>query len=323
MDFNPPATPQIDPPTITRTTYGIFSCENGFDCIDSILISALSIATFCYYIKAYNIIAQDRAKLLNKMEKIVFTLALAQIAITAFIKTLYDSYFWLTTLQAISLIKDIFISVLIAYNYYLEQYYEMVHKAAQGGVVVAVILWTYSFIGQSGISLDQTCHNSNNLLFSGTNILVSIVSGVIGYYALKMMIDFQNEEYGKDDRAQVWEIKHVEMKNKQVQITVLLIATVSSNLVVFLWDIHKYNSGTTRDTCWAFYHSQGFSMFLKSIVLDVWTLLIPLWAIYYVYFMRYQSYFKQNGTGDLTRHLSDFNDLRSEMIDFDSQTDDK
>ena len=311
------------PPTYKRTTYGIFSAEIGWDFVDSVLIAALSIYTFYHYIKAYSIISKDRAKLLNKMEKIVFNLALAQIAVTAFLKTLYDSYFWFSTLQAISLAKDIFISVLIAYNYYLEQYYHIVHKAAQAGVVVAVILWTYSFVGNPGISLDETCRIANNLLFSGANLIVSGVSGVIGYYALKMIIDFQNEEYGKNSQAQVWEIKHVEMKNKQVQITVLLVATISANLVVFLWDIHKFSSGDTRESCWGFYHAQGFSMFLKSIVLDLWTLLIPLWAIYYVYFMRYQSYFKQTTTQEVQRHMSDFNDLRSELIDMESESNDK
>lgn len=320
MNLSVPVSNQTAPFPTKRTTYGIFSCENGWDCADSLIISVMSVVTLIFYIRASNIIAKDRAKLLGKTEKVVFNIALAQIAVVAFVKTFYDSYFWHSTLQTISLIKDICICVVIAYNYFLEQHYETVHKTAQAGVVIAAVLWVYSFIENPTTSLDATCSIANNLLFSGMNLLVSGVSAAIGYLALKLMIRFQNEEYGNEKQTQVWEMKHLEMKNKQIEITVLLVATVSANVVAFLWDIHKFIKGDTRDRCWAFYHAPGLSMFLKNMVLDLWTILIPLWAIYYVYFMRYQSYFKQATRQEFRSRLSDFDDPRSEMIELDSTT---
>jgi hypothetical protein len=84
--------------------------------------------------------------------------------------------------------------------------------------------------------------------------------------------------------------------------------------IEFLWDIKKYGPAYTQLQCDRLTYAHGFFNMITFLVMNIFCYLLPSWGIYYAYYYRNKDNFKPDA-GDWDRRHSDFDDLRSELVD--------
>lgn len=302
-----------------KSEFGIFGCENGYACFEQFCIAGLAIFSLYHFIRAYQIIRRDRAQVLDRMDKIIFYLCFFHIGLVSFTQFLYVSPLLSYTLRTVYLIQDVVLCTVIAYIYFKEEVYNTLHRMMQGGLVVCIFLWFIAVVGKRDKDPDNECTKNILLVFSGYGLLISSALAFLGYKCIKVIdqtlgeLDAQDLETSIDAETLFAQRRRDELDGRKIQITILAGVNLISTLVQFMWDIKKHNEHYSQLQCDKLTYSHSIYNLLTFIAMKSFCYLLPSWGIFYSMYWRNKSNFKAEQ--DFDRRNSDFDDLRSELVE--------
>ena len=269
--------------TIPLKDHGIFSCEGFFDCSHSLLVVLLTAASVVLFIRAYLIISKDHAKKLDRLDYILFTLALVQVMVVFLTKAAYNSPFWTFTIYTLSLVQNIIVCSTCAYYCYEEEHYLYIDRLTYAAVIFAGIIWVFSW--DTSTSLESACQRLNNIIFSSLNLAISLLTLWLAYHSIKFINAWNQNVYRVSEGTEI-EMQHINLERIKRQVSVLMISMLVSASLEFLWEFYKLVSGRRLDSCFTIYHPESFMGFLSLLIHDISYKLLPSWAIYYIYYWR-------------------------------------
>lgn len=298
-------------------SFGIFSCDNAYHCLETFIIGGFAVATFYFYLKGYKTIKNDRAQILEKMDKVIYYLAFVYSGFAAFTTVIYAAPFLTFTMRVLYLILDIVICSVIACIYFPQGIHPRIEKLTMVAFGWTVLLWFFSVMGRQTSESSNECQYFGIILFSLTGLVVSGLLGLFGYGSIKIIKATETET--NENNIYVTETgeplsqnrKYEELAERINQLTILIAINVGAALVQLFWDMKKYNNPKYCDRVT---FSHNFIDLISFLIIKGFILLIPPWGVYYVYFWRNKDNFRAD-TGNWDRHLSDFDEIRSELIE--------
>ena len=301
-----------------NSAFGIFSCQNAYDCIEQFILSVLSIATLYFYVRGYKIITNDRAQILEKMDKVIFYLAFIFTAILTFNHLVYTAPFLAYTMRVIYLIMDVVICSVVACIFFEQDHHSKIEKVMQGTFGWIIMLWFFSIMGrQSDDEEENECHHFGIVLFACTGLLISLVLAFCGYGSIKKIRETETDEntHTTDAGDTLSQVRKYQESNERVeQLAILVLVNIIAALAQFVWDLKKYDQDYTDYQCNRIVAPHGFFSFIRLTLMEAMCTLLPPWGIYYLYYWRNRTQFRGDaGTWD--RHLSDFDEIRSDLIE--------
>lgn len=281
----------------TNATYGVMGCSGFWDCSYFATLTVVSAVTLFMFLQAFRTIQNAKSQVLDRIDFILFILSLIQAILVFMMKVAYESNFWTYTLRTLALVQNIVVCSICSYNYYNEEDSSKIQKLKLIGIGVSISLWFFSWIDDRSILLLPVCQRVNNLLFSTLNLAVSLIVLWITYKSSKTINQWVQEEYVKGEGTEI-EMKYAEMQRIKAQLLILMISMLSSSLLQFIWDFHKWEYGYSKEICYKLYHPEGLSSFFLLIVHDTVCMLVPPWAIYYIFYWRNRTAFLTGSAGN-------------------------
>ena len=296
----------------------IFSESNAFAIIERILVGSIAIFIFILFLLANKKISKDKNLTIDKMDKIIFTLAFIQIGILAFYFIINTSTFFLASIRACRLIQEVFLCMLLSYIIYNERIQEIIFKIVTVTVILIAGFWfTIAILQRS--QTDYNCKKPYWLVFSAGTFIVSLMTIYFGVNALKIIQNFINNSNNNDEtNAEILEEspkgKNLEeLKNRKIQLYVIILCSFVSSFSQFVWDLLAHNYANNSKNCSVYYSSYSFLTCLLFVFFKFLTLFLSALSIYYTFYWRNK---KNLETGDETdRSLSVFYDYRNDYIE--------
>ena len=301
------------------SSWGLLSCQNSYNCIESFFLSVFSIFYLYAFVKSYRVIARDQNTILDKMDKIIFILAFTHLGLISLTYSIYSSPFFLFTIRGINLIEDTIMCTVVAYIYFLEERHPFIHKVMLIMIGWGILLWFFSIMDDSIDLLDLECNRMNSLLFSASCLIVSFILFLCGWGVLNIIRDSEKKQSIAEENMDLMDINHYVMENKKAQLRTFMIVSIISSLLQCIWDYKKYNSEFSDNICSNLTISHNLFTMFWLIILKIGCTLLPPWGIYYIFYWRNRNYFKSDTQYDLEMVMkNDFDIRRSEMIEPDS-----
>ncbi len=300
-----------------QASFGIFSCQNVYNCIESVFLAILSIATLILFIRAYFLIRKDQAQILDSTDKIIFSLASIHSGVLSFTFLLFTNPFFVYSIRALDLILDIIIWSVVAYMYFSKDVHSRIDKCSWLAFMWTLLLWFYSVLSEKNLTSQNECGTFNLLLFSGTAVGVGLMLLFCGCGSIRIINDVERRQsvYSSDDEHNLWQIRRFqELNERRVQIQTLTIVNTIAPLIELLWDLKKYDLNYTVEECDKYTFAHGWIDLVIFIVAEVLCNLLPSWGIYYLYYWRNREHFRPT-LANFNKHLNDFDELRSDMIE--------
>ncbi len=300
------------------SAFGIFSCQNGYHCVQNFVLTVLSAVTLFFYLKAYKVISSDRAQILEKMDKIIFYLAFVYVALLTFMHLVYVAPFLAFTLRALYLFMDVVMCTVVACIYFDQSKHVQIQKLMTGAFGWAVLLWFFSVMGrrEGDVNAENECRYFGIVLFSLTAFVISGILAFCGYSYIK---EIRINEMGENNYTSSGEIKSQVKKfeelNEQInKLIILIVVNLGAAFVQLAWDLKKYNENSSFKRCSAESNANNFIYMIAYTIMEGISSLLPTWGIFYLYYWKNRSTFRSQ-TDNWDRHLSDFDEIRSELIE--------
>jgi len=300
-----------------QQAFGIFSCQNPYNCIETFILALLSACTLWLFARAYVLIRQDKAQILDNTDKIIFTLASVHNGLLTLIFIIFTSPFFLYTVRTLYLTLDIVICSVVAYMYFSRESHSKVNNVTRLALLWALLLWFYSVLMPESIDTENECKLFNIMLFSLTSITVSAVLLFCGYGSIRIINDVNDMERKQsvDEEYNLWQVRRFqELKERKIQITTLTIVNAIAPTVQLIWDITKYDPTSTAEQCFSLSFAQNVGDIFVFTIIKILCNLLPSWGIYYLYYWRNREHFRTNNA-NYNRYLNDFEEFRSDMIE--------
>jgi len=300
-----------------QTSFGIFSCQNVYNCTETFFLATLSIATLILFIRAYILIRKDQAQILDSTDKIIFYLASVHSAFLSFTFLLYTNPFFVYSIRGLDLILDIIICSVVAYMYFSKEVHSRVDKCAWIALLWTFLLWGYSVMDVGIVSQQNECGLWNVLLFSITASVIGCVLVLCGYGSVKIINEVERRQstYSVDEEHNLWQVRRFqELNERKVQIITLTVVNTIAPLTEILWDLQKFHENSTMQECDQFTFAHSAQEVPIFVLIKTCCYLLPSWGIYYLYYYRNREHFQQT-QANFNRHLNDFDELRSDMIE--------
>ena len=300
------------------SAFGLFSCSNFYHCLQSFVLSVLSIATLLFYAKAYKIITKDRSQIMEKMDKIIFYLAFIYICFLTFMRVLYVAPFLAFTLRVLFLILDIVICSVVACIYFSQDKHAKIEQLMMGCFGWTVLIWFFSVMGKQStdVNAENECRYFSIILFSLTGLIVSGVLAFCAHGSIKRIraTEMKDDNY-TDGTTRLDDMRGYQELNNQInQLTILIVVTAGSSIVQMLWDIKKYHTNYSMNQCARVSYPHTFIDLITFTIMEVISTLLPSWGIFYLYYWKNKDNFRGDA-GNWERHLSDFDEIRSDLIE--------
>ena len=270
----------------------IYAESNPFSIIERIVIAAIAIFIFCLFVLANKKISKDKNLTIDKMDKIIFFLAFIQIGILAIYFLLYTSTFFLASIRACRLIQEVFLCMLLSYIIYEERVQEIIFKIVIVFVVIIAGFWfTIAIIYNS--STDYNCKKNYWMTFSASTFFVSLMTIYFGFNALKIIqncINNNNDENnaldGEENRNRNTGKNLDELKNRKIQIYVIILCSFISSFTQFIWDLLAHHHAKQTKDCTVYYVAHNFGSLIIYIFFKFLTLFLSALSIYYTFYWR-------------------------------------
>ncbi|KAM3146429.1 hypothetical protein pb186bvf_001398 [Paramecium bursaria] len=256
---------------------------------------------------AFRKIIKDANDILDKYDKWIFFLALAQQFILLIILLLdsqipiYTAYRVLRCSQEIILLSCFFKLMIEK-----DQQLKLIDKLF---TILYVIIFASFFIViiVFGFDTPYECNQKIWIIYSGTSFFVSTIELYIGCQLLCII-----NSYWKEQQNVIYDglqkITMDELSNRTVQITILILASIISSSSMFYWDYR----GLKIESQLLCIITISENQFIVSLILLILQFILPSIAIYYVYYIKNRNYFHTNG-GDYQRDIVNLCDDRSSI----------
>jgi len=303
-----------------QADFGIFDCKNIYDCLESLVLSAMSLATLVSFVRAYKIIKNDKAQILDKMDKIIFYLAFVYTGLLSFSFVIYTSPLFAYSIRMLYMIQNTVMCAVVGYIYLPEQEHPKVQKFMQAGLLWALLLWFFAVMDKHEIDPDKICSKTIILYFSGSDLLISLALGVFGYGSITLITQEESKrrdsETSSNGGESIWQVrKYQELAERKIQLSILTGAFCLASLTQFVWDLKIYNPQYTQLQCDRLTFAHSFFYLCALLAVKSFCYLVPSWGIFYVYYWRNKSKFRSEQ--DFDGNYSDFDELRSELVEMD------
>jgi len=300
-----------------QTSFGIFSCKNIYNCSETFILAALSLITLILFIRAYILIRKDQAQILDSTDKIIFSLASVHSGFLSFTFLLYTNPFFIYSIRGLNLILDIVICSVVAYMYFSREVHSRVDKCTWIALLWTFLLWGYSVMDVGISSLQNECSLMNILLFSITASALSCILLLCGYGSVKIINEVERRQstYSTEEEHNLWQIRRFqELSERKIQIITLTAVNTIAPLTEIIWDVKKYNQNSTVEECDSLTFAHNTQEMFIFVIIKILCYLLPSWGIYYLYYYRNREHFRPT-QANFNRHLNDFDELRSDMIE--------
>ncbi len=300
-----------------QQAFGIFSCQNTYNCIETFILAILSSCTLYLFARAYILIRKDKAQILDNTDKIIFTLASVHNGLLTLIFIIFTNPFFVYTVRTLYLGLDIVICSVVAYMYFSREIHSRINKATLLALLWASLLWGYSTMMPVNSETDNECNLFNIMMFSFSTIAVSAVLLFCGYGSIKIINDVNDMERKQsvDEEYNLWQVRRFqELKERKIQITTLTIVNTIAPAAQLFWDYWKYDSTYTTEQCSNLLFADSIGEIFLFAIIKILCNLLPSWGIYYLYYWRNREHFRTNNA-NYNRYLNDFEEFRSDMIE--------
>ena len=299
-----------------QPVFGIFGCNNVFDCIEKSILAILSTSTIYLFITAYVLIRKDQAQILDKTDKMIFYLASVHSGLLSLTLLIYTHPFLTYTIRVLYLILDIVICTVVAYMYFSQDMHQRISKVRWIALTWALVLWFVSVVDLNELSLENECNLANTLMFSISDSCVSFVLLLCGYGSIQIINEVERRQsISSSDAHDLWIIRRFqELRERKIQIITLTVVNVIAAFFELVWDIKKHDVDFTKDECDRLSFAHNFFDMIVFTVLEILCNLLPSWGIYYLYYWRNREHFR-SASQNFNRHLNDFDELRSDMLE--------
>jgi len=270
-----------------KSKFGIFECDNAYECVESIILSSISLFTLAIFLKAYKVISNDNAQVLDRMDKTIFYLSFAHIGILSFNLFFYTSPFFTYTIRTVSLFQEIVICTVVAYIFFPEKAYSTLHRAMQFGLIFAVCLWFFAAMDKSENEPNNECVKGRLLVFSWSSLFVCTALFIFGYGSVRIIINEMERRMSEssNDERQLWqELRYQELKKRKIQLIILVSVNLLATVVQVIWDMKKYNPTYDQQQCDYYTLSHGFFNMIGFLIVKSICYFLPTWGIYYLYY---------------------------------------
>jgi len=300
-----------------QQAFGIFSCQNPYNCIETFILATLSACTLWLFARAYVLIRKDKAQILDNTDKIIFTLASVHNGLLTLTFIIFTNPFFVYTVRTLYLGLDIVICSVVAYMYFSREIHTKINSATWLALVWALLLWGYSVLMPESINTQNECSLFNITLFSFSGITVSAVLLLCGIGSIRIINDVNDMERKQsvDEEYNLWQVRRFqELKERKIQITTLTIVNTIAPTVQFIWDVRKYDTTYTIEQCSNLTYADSVGEIFLFTTMKILCNLLPSWGIYYLYYWRNREHFRTNNA-NYNRYLNDFEEFRSDMIE--------
>lgn len=299
-----------------QSEYGLFSCNNIFDCLEAITLAILSLANLYLFYNAYKHIKKDQTQTLDQTEKTIFYLAFSLSALLCFTLIIYTNSFFDYTFRTVYIMLDILICKHIAYTYFDEEVRPRVQQVAWLCQFWVGALYILSIIGPPETELENECTSVYILLYS---VLATIVSLVLlgcgcGYILTILHVEKRESFYTPAEGDNLWHIKRFqELREKKVQLIVLPSVNFITSVAQLTWDSVKFDN-PSQNQCDYLTYAHNVGGIIIFFILGIICYMLPSVGVYYVFYWRNKENFNSDNPNSY-KNFNDFDDLNSDMID--------
>lgn len=300
-----------------QQSFGIFGCDNAYNCIETFILAALSTATLYFFIRAYILIRKDQAQILDKTDKLIFYLASVHSGLLSFALILYTNPFLIYTIRALYLTLVIVVCSVAAFWNFSAEIHPRIRNAMWIALIWTGILWFFSVVNAETLVLQNECGLINFLMFSISAAVISSILLLCGLGSIQQINKAERSQSvsSQDEGHNLWQIRRFqELKERKIILMTFIAVNMLASFVQLLWDIKKYDINSIQTECDTLSFSHNFLDMILFIILKILCNLLPSWGIYYLYYWRNREHFCSNNQV-LNRHLNDFDELRSDMIE--------
>jgi len=258
-------------------------------------------------------ISKDKKLTIDKMDKIIFFLAFIQIGILVLYFLFYTYTFFLASIRACRLIQEVLLCMLLSYIIYEERIQEIIFKIVSFSVVSILGYWFTIAIIQNS-QLDYNCKKMYWLVFSSLTFFISILTIYFGIKALKIIQNFINNNNSEETKAEKGVSSLEELKNRKIQIYVIILCSFVSSVTQLLWDMLAHHYAINSKNCTVYYSSYSFGTCVLYIFFKFITLFLSALSIYYTFYWRNRKNLEAGGD-ETDRSLSVFYDYRNDNVE--------
>ncbi|KAM3146394.1 hypothetical protein pb186bvf_001363 [Paramecium bursaria] len=250
-------------------------------CIETFIEASIATLGAILSVNGFRIIFRDRNKLLNRLNKIIYGIAMGQLILLSVYFIFWGSDFVISSIRCLRILNEILLCILFSEMVFEEI---LMNKLMIIFKVVAVFIfvewfWT-AIINQS--TYDYFCLEPDYIFLSGTTLILALSSCFFGFTAVDQLRSYQSEMQQSDQ---------AEADRKCREIQLFLAVNCISAIFQFAWDyIAKLNSKTLED-CYLYYEAYNIQSIFYIAFMKIITLMLSPFAIYYVLYFKTRNQF--------------------------------
>lgn len=265
--------------------------------VESGVLGMLSLLTLILYLMAFRRILNENNNIFDKIDKSIIITAGIQIILLTLVFLILNSDIFCVIIRLSRLFQEAILWMILSFLIFDESKYEVIYKIMMGisfliGIFGLISIFQLLFMENPSIQLSF-------IIYSALTLLINLMSVCFGLKVLFIIHDyFQKEinESSPDDsdleggKNHLKYLTYEEMKNRKMQIYILVSVHFVSSCLQFFWDIIAYTYSEESDY-YQYYNPSDFLTLCSFIVLKIIVWFFPVWVIYFVFYWRNRTYF--------------------------------
>ncbi|CAD8084941.1 unnamed protein product [Paramecium sonneborni] len=281
--------------------------ESLYSLLSQILLITTSVILLISMTIALRKIMKDVNDILDSTDKLIFFIAaFQQLLLLGFLIQQYTMF--LSGLRILRMLQDLMLlNCLIKLDSDNEQCLKIVDKISKLISLIFLSIWCF-IIFLEGFNSHFQCDQQIWMLLSGFLFLTNVIQL---YFGLNILIQIQ--KYCQDSSNQhmfdgLHKIMMDELQNRKVQVIVFVLCSISSSIVMLLYDYTNFNE-LNPIIC---LQKTNVTQILIYIAVIFVSYQLPCLGIYYVFYHKNKKYLN-NHNWEMQRNIVNFYDERSEI----------
>lgn len=264
------------------------------------ILGILSLLTMILFVRAFKRIFNESLQFFDKIDKSIIMVAGVQILFLTLAFLFFSCDIFFVMIRMARLLQEAVLWMILSFLIFDESKYDVIYKIMMGisgviGIFGLISLFQIIFLEDPSLEI-------NFIVFSSFTVFINFISICFGLKVLYIIQDYfqkeLNESNHDDSDCSEGGKNHLkfltceEMKNRKMQIYILVSVHCCSAVLQFIWDIiaFQFSEGNDEEYRQFFVPSNIVTlvifMLLKAVVN-----LAPVWVIYFVFYWRNRAAF--------------------------------
>jgi hypothetical protein len=267
--------------------------------LESVFLGLLSLVTMILFIKAFKRIFNEDLNLFDKIDKSIILVAGIQILFLTIAFLILSCDLFFVIIRLARLFQEAVLWMILSFLIFDESKYEIIYKTMMGLSCLISIFGLISIF--QIIFLENSNLEVNFIVFSSFTLFINFISICFGLKVLYIIQDYFQKEINNstpdDSDCSEGGKNHLkfltceEMKNRKMQIYILVSVHSISAVLQFIWDIIAYECSEGKNEYYRYFAPSNFLTLVLFVILKAIVNLTPVWVIYFVFYWRNRSAF--------------------------------